>query len=232
MSDSSVITPEEMVLEIQDISDHVLTNKSTLGKIVEVLNERGYIFKGENFERLCNIVSDNYDYNCIVKYEEENIAGFDTNGFFSSPASTKYHGAYDGGLFDHSLEVYRCALKLAKAFDMDDINKISFEACMFHDLCKVGLYEKRGIHNIPKDSFPKEYVYADNYVALPHGSESVFRIRTLGIKIPRKWEIAVAYHMGAFEADNARTYGNYCERIPELLLLHTADMMASKIAGK
>lgn len=228
MSDSSVITPEEMVLEIQDISDHTLTNKSTLGKIVEILNERGYVFKGENFERLCNIVSDDYDYNCIVKYEEENIAGFDTNGFFSSPASTKYHGAYDGGLFDHSLEVYRCALKLAKAFDMDDINKISFEACMFHDLCKVGLYEKS--HLIQTNG--SSYVYAGNYIALPHGSESVFRIRTLGIKIPRKWEIAVAYHMGAFEADNARTYGNYCERIPELLLLHTADMMASKIAGK
>lgn len=228
MSDSSVITPEEMVLEIQDISDHTLTNKSTLGKIVEVLNERGYIFKGENFERLCNIVSDNYDYNCIVKYEEENIAGFDTNGFFSSPASTKYHGAYDGGLFDHSLEVYRCALKLAKAFDMDDINKISFEACMFHDLCKVGLYKKS--HLIQTNG--SSYVYADNYVALPHGSESVLRINRLGIKIPRKWEIAVAYHMGAFEADNVRTYGNYCERIPELLLLHTADMMASKIAGK
>ncbi len=224
MSDSSVITPEEMVLEIQDISDHTLTNKSTLGKIVEILNNRGYVFKGENFERLCNIVSGN----CVVKYEEENIAGFDTNGFFSSPASTKYHGAYDGGLFDHSLEVYRCALKLAKAFDMDDINKISFEACMFHDLCKVGLYEKS--HLIQTNG--SSYVYAGNYIALPHGSESVFRIRALGIKIPRSWEIAVAYHMGAFEADNARTYGNYCERIPELLLLHTADMMASKISGK
>ena len=227
MSDSSVITPEEMILEIQDISDHTLTNKSTLGKIVEILNERGYIFKGENFERLCNIVSDNYDCNYKVEYDEKNIDGFDINGFFSSPASSKYHGAYDGGLFDHSLEVYRCALKLAKAFDMDDINKISFEACVFHDLCKVGLYKKHNNRNTSND-----YVYADNYVALPHGSESVFRIRTLGIEIPRSWEIAVAYHMGVFETDNARTYGNYCERIPELLLLHTADMMASKIAGK
>ena len=113
---------------------------------------------------------------------------------------------------------------------MDDINKISFEACMFHDLCKVGLYEK-GCHNTPNCS-SNVYVYADNYVALPHGSESVLRIRQLGIEIPRSWEIAVAYHMGVFETDNARTYGNYCERIPELLLLHTADMMASKIAGK
>ena len=27
------------------------------------------------------------------------------NGFFTAPASTKYHGAYEGGLFDHSLAV-------------------------------------------------------------------------------------------------------------------------------
>ena len=27
------------------------------------------------------------------------------NGFFTAPASTKYHGAYEGGLLDHSYEV-------------------------------------------------------------------------------------------------------------------------------
>ena len=25
-----------------------------------------------------------------------------SNGFFTAPASIKYHGAYEGGLFDHS----------------------------------------------------------------------------------------------------------------------------------
>ena len=27
------------------------------------------------------------------------------SGFFTAPASTKYHGAYEGGLFDHSYNV-------------------------------------------------------------------------------------------------------------------------------
>lgn len=27
------------------------------------------------------------------------------DGFFTAPASTKYHGAYEGGLFEHSLNV-------------------------------------------------------------------------------------------------------------------------------
>ena len=28
--------------------------------------------------------------------------------FFSSPASTRYHGAYEGGLLEHSINVYKC----------------------------------------------------------------------------------------------------------------------------
>jgi len=33
-------------------------------------------------------------------------------GFFTAPASTKYHGSYEGGLFDHSLEVAEVLVQL------------------------------------------------------------------------------------------------------------------------
>ena len=32
------------------------------------------------------------------------VESLDDLGFFTAPASTKYHGAFEGGLFDHSLE--------------------------------------------------------------------------------------------------------------------------------
>lgn len=35
------------------------------------------------------------------------------NGFFSAPASTKYHGAYEGGLFDHSFVVMNFLIELS-----------------------------------------------------------------------------------------------------------------------
>lgn len=35
------------------------------------------------------------------------------NGFFRSPASTKFHGAYEGGLFDHSLMVMNTLVDLS-----------------------------------------------------------------------------------------------------------------------
>lgn len=28
-------------------------------------------------------------------------------GFFNAPASTKYHGSYEGGLFEHSISILR-----------------------------------------------------------------------------------------------------------------------------
>ena len=35
-------------------------------------------------------------------------------GYFTAPASTKYHGAYEGGLFDHSWTVYQRLKKLTE----------------------------------------------------------------------------------------------------------------------
>lgn len=35
-------------------------------------------------------------------------------GFFTAPASTKYHGNYEGGLFDHSFTVTTSLLSLTK----------------------------------------------------------------------------------------------------------------------
>ena len=32
----------------------------------------------------------------------------DRSDFFTAPASAKYHGAYAGGLCDHSVNVFRC----------------------------------------------------------------------------------------------------------------------------
>ena len=34
------------------------------------------------------------------------LAWLDTTDFYTAPASTKYHGAYPGGLLEHSLHVY------------------------------------------------------------------------------------------------------------------------------
>ena len=42
------------------------------------------------------------------------VEALDNLGFFTAPASTRYHGAYEGGLFDHSLEVGKQLVNLTE----------------------------------------------------------------------------------------------------------------------
>lgn len=145
-------------------------------------------------------------------------------GFYTSPASTKFHGAHECGLVIHSITVYHCALLLAKSFQMNE-EDIDANACIFHDLVKVGCYQ-------PKPSYNgvKIYDFNRDKIMLPHGSESLRLMNKYNIKISNDaWEFAVAYHMGAFEKDNMEMYSKACDKYKEVLLLHTADMMATKI---
>lgn len=141
--------------------------------------------------------------------------------FYEAPASTKFHGSFQGGLALHSLTVYYSALKLAPSFEIK-LEDIDANACIFHDLVKVNSY-------IPL-KIGSGYTYNKDIITIPHGSESLRRMHRYNIPLSTEaWEIAVAYHMGAFESDNMSRYGDACEKYKEVLLLHTADMMATKI---
>ena len=72
------------------------------------------------------------------------VAIFRRMGYFTAPASTKYHGNYEGGLFDHSLEVTKSLLHLTKHLKLHwNSRKSPYFVGMFHDLCKCDNY----IHN-------------------------------------------------------------------------------------
>ena len=63
------------------------------------------------------------------------------NGFFSAPASTKYHGAYAGGLYDHSRAVFWRLYRLTIDNKLEWQRPESpFIVGMFHDLCKYDQY--------------------------------------------------------------------------------------------
>lgn len=52
---------------------------------------------------------------------EKLLAWMETTDFFTAPASTRFHAAYEGGLLDHSMNVYN--VLISKHFDpaSDDI---------------------------------------------------------------------------------------------------------------
>lgn len=63
------------------------------------------------------------------------------DGFFTAPASRKYHGNYEGGLFDHSFHVTNTLLGLTEDCGLFWQRKESpYIVGMFHDLCKSDLY--------------------------------------------------------------------------------------------
>lgn len=63
------------------------------------------------------------------------------NHFFTAPASTKYHGNYEGGLFDHSFAVAEFLVQLTEDNHLTWKNPRSpYIVGMFHDLCKIDQY--------------------------------------------------------------------------------------------
>ncbi len=62
--------------------------------------------------------------------------------FFTAPASTKYHGAYRGGLCQHSLDVYEQAKKLVFMLPEAPSEESLAITTLFHDVCKVNLYKE------------------------------------------------------------------------------------------
>lgn len=159
--------------------------------------------------------------------------------FFQSPASTKYHGSYEGGLLDHSLEVYAEFLKLASIFHYDMTNSVLKESAtivtLFHDICKINSYQKStkavknqdtGIwENVPCYIYSPE---ADQFGA--HGAASVYYINehfplTLGESM------AIYHHMGAWDASKYDNPAKAYENNKLAWLLHVADEAATYIAG-
>ena len=61
--------------------------------------------------------------------------------FFTAPASTRFHGAYPGGLVDHSLNVY---FALIDGPYVKDYTMETRAICaLLHDLCKVDFYHQQ-----------------------------------------------------------------------------------------
>ena len=151
---------------------------------------------------------------------EEIIEKLDQIGFLDAPASTKYHGAYTGGLFDHSMAVTQNLLKLTKKLKLKWKRPESpYIVGLFHDLCKCDQYkgEADGTYSYVKTLLPG------------HGEKSVIIAQQI-MPLTEEEILCIRWHMGAFdEKENWSLYGEAVEKYPNVLFTHTADMMASKI---
>jgi hypothetical protein len=144
------------------------------------------------------------------------------DGFFTAPASTRYHGSYDGGLYDHSKTVCRRLIDLTIKNSLKWQRPESpFIVGMFHDLCKCDQY-------IKTESEERPYEYNQNTLLKGHGSKSVAILSNF-IDITEEEALCVHYHMGAFEIEDWQGFDQAIKKFETVLWTHHADMLASKV---
>lgn len=141
------------------------------------------------------------------------INWLDAKGFFDAPASTKYHGAYAGGLFDHSQNVY-----LQLELHIDDVS--AFKIAFLHDICKCDQYK----------ATDNGYEYVKDTLLTGHGEKSVMLLYDCPVRLSEEEVTCIRYHMGAFtQKEQWSSYTNAIHKYPSVLWTHTADMIAAHI---
>ena len=153
--------------------------------------------------------------------------------FFTAPASARFHSSYEGGLVDHSINVYEC---LKSYLDSDRAKDFGFEytdesiaiVSLLHDLCKVNVY-KKGFRNVKDEKGMWQRVDTfefDDKLPYGHGEKSVYIISGY-MKLTREEAFAIRYHMGYSSTEDPRNISTAFEMFPLAFALSTADSEAT-----
>jgi len=157
---------------------------------------------------------------------EELIGWLDTTNFYTSPASTMFHGNFEGGLARHSLMVYQEFWDKVLHYGLDVPEDAAVLAGICHDFCKIGLYEPNLLKN-GNLSDSKPYKVNDTF-PYGHGEKSV-RVLEDFVKLTEQEAILIRWHMGPYDKE----WENYEKKVlsmhPEVMLIHHADAEVSKI---
>lgn len=157
----------------------------------------------------------------------------DTKDFYTAPASTRYHGAYPGGLVEHSLDVLEFALKFAPFCEAELSEESIAVAALFHDLCKVSFYklDKRR-QKVGNEWKEVEYYTIDEAMNFGgHGSKSVYLISPFIVLKPDE-AAAINCHMGFSDCapgNGVASISRAYEQYPLSWLIHVADEAATYI---
>ena len=160
----------------------------------------------------------------------------DQSDFFTAPASTKFHGAYPGGLCEHSVNVYDCLVdylerpRVNELYGLDEYSPETIAiVSLLHDLCKIGCY-KAGTRNVKNDATGEwtrvpTFFYEDN-LPYGHGEKSVYIISGF-MRLTREEAMAIRWHMGFSGNEDKSLVGKALEQYPLAFALSVADMEAT-----
>ncbi len=162
------------------------------------------------------------------------LAYLETSDFFAAPASTRYHGNYEGGLCQHSLNVYDALVDILARPRVQETYGIRYPAesvaiaALLHDLCKVNFY-KTAFRNVKNEQGRWEsvpYYTIEDTLPYGHGEKSVY-IASGYMRLTRDEAFAIRYHMGFSGNEDPGNVGKALEMFPLAWALCMADMEAA-----
>ena len=176
---------------------------------------------------------------------EELIAFLRKSDFYTAPASTRFHNCHEGGLLEHSLNVYQCLLSKMDTW-LGESCRIKIDSviiiALLHDVCKVYTYDTEfknkkvySEHGSKSDSNGRfDWVTVPGYTVndqypYGHGEKSVMMIEQF-IKLTPTERYAIRWHMGFTEPkENWNTLSAAIRKYPIILAVSEADLEATYI---
>ncbi|MGN1305842.1 MAG: HD domain-containing protein [Oscillospiraceae bacterium] len=154
--------------------------------------------------------------------------------FFTAPASTRFHGSHEGGLLEHSLNVYRCLKDYLERDRAKQLYRMNYSeetialCALLHDVCKVNFYKTdyRNAKNERGEWEKVPYYTIDDTLPYGHGEKSVYIISGF-MRLTREEAFAIRYHMGFSGVEDKNSIGKAFEMFPLAFALSVADMEAS-----
>ena len=161
----------------------------------------------------------------------ELIEFIEKTDFFTAPASTRFHGNYEGGLVEHSMKVYEILKHKVKnsVLDLNVSDDTLIIIALLHDICKVNFYkvDYRNAKNERGEWEKVPYYTVDDTIPYGHGEKSVMMI-TEYMKLTVEEKYCIRWHMGFTEPKEAyNTLGQAFKKFPLALILHEADLEAT-----
>ncbi len=159
--------------------------------------------------------------------------------FFTAPASTRYHLSRQGGLCEHSVNVYNCLKSYLDRPEVKELYGLNYDdetiaiVSLLHDVCKAGCYKTSSRNVKDKNGVWQSVPYYEFDDPMPygHGEKSVYIVNGY-MRLSREEAFAIRYHMGFSSTDDTRNVGAAFEKFPLSLALSFADMEASYFLEK
>ena len=161
--------------------------------------------------------------------------------FYTAPASTKYHDAFNGGLLYHTLSAYLQLATLKKVPKFEEVVKNQWWSAVFvilvHDWCKIGRYESywKRVQDDKTEVWSKVLAYRykdDNVGRLGHGPQSlVMAMQLCNTKLTSltfeemasiRWHMD-NWDMASYDIEDLKRCN---EKIPMVRMIQFADQLA------